>query len=239
LSEPSPGPATAALVVHAALATTLLGLCATPLQTVYRAFAGPVAFLDEVPSPAWLMPAAFGVAFVAARLFTYVVGRPLKIVWTWALVIVLTAALIGRASSDPTGAASYSDLHGAPPAVQTIEAMRRLRDLCLAAVPQGKLPSEAEMRAALAVNGRELQPSYLYRGLAHRPFHLVRLQPQDGPVEAVRADDLPGTIYVTATADLKAFWISAVVLLQEGEARHIAMLPTAEGVEVLSNVPLH
>lgn len=236
--SPSPALATAALVVHALLALLVVGLAAEPLRGLASCLRRPVCLAEEVPSPAWVAPLLFALVFVGARLWTYLRGRALPLVWTWAAVIALAATLIARAVEPDPAALAYSSIHDAPAAIQTVEALKLLKAAVTESLEKRHaVPDEAELHQALRVDGRELAPRYRYRAFGRRPFHVELVLGAPGPVEHPYPGDQAGTLYVAVSPDGQHFWLTAVVLLAERGEPTSQMLPGPEGITVLSNSP--
>ena len=231
-----PGLAVAALAVHAAVSTLLVAASAAPLAALLLALRGPVVFAEDVPSVAWLAPPLLAGGLLASRLVTFAMGRPPGVRGTWAAVIALGATLLARAL-DPHGAEhGWSNALDAPPTVQTVEALQRLKAAAVASVSAGGfVPDDAALLAAASVDGQTLRPGYVYAGLTRRDFHLVRIPEATGPVEQILPGDLAGTIYAAVSADRKRFWLTTIVLLQDNGALTGAMLPGPGGVAVVSN----
>ena len=231
-----PGLAVAALGVHAALATLVVAARAAPLAALLNARRGPVTVVDEVPSAAWLAPPLAAAILLGARLGAFALGRRAGVRGTWALVVALGATLLARAL-DPHGSEhGWTSAVDAPPTVQTVEVLQRMKAAAIAAVGAGRgVPDDAILLAAATTNGQPIRPGYVYAGLTRRDFHVVRIASATGPVDQVLPGDLAGTIYAAVSADRQRFWLSAVVLLQENGALASAMLPGPGGVAVLSN----
>jgi hypothetical protein len=234
-----PGLAAAALVVHAGLAALIVAASAEPLAALYTALRGPVSFADEVPSAAWLVPPLFAAVLLVGRLVAFVRGRPSKTVWTWAALIAFGAVLAARALEPARGAApSWTSVFDAPPTLQTVEVLQRMRDAALQGVrEQRRVPDDAALLRSATIDGRELRPGYVYTGLQQRPFRVVRVPDARAAVERVLPGDLAGTVYLAVSPDAQRFWLTAVVLLDENGRRSSEMLPGPSGVAVLTNAP--
>jgi hypothetical protein len=227
--------ATLSIGLHLLLALAVFGTSLAPALAVLRAIEGPVSFLP-VPSPLWLVASAVAVGLAGARLMALAQGRALRPTWSWAYVLAFAACLGGRALAPDVESAGYSSVHGAPPAIQTVEALQRIKGAILQAEAAGRaIPSDQELLSSLRVDGRELWPSYLYRGLTRRPFHLVRIPGASGAVTVRQAGDLAGTLYLAIDPDGSHFWLTAVILLEDHGRLISDMLPSGAGLAVLTN----
>jgi len=139
---------------------------------------------------------------------------------------------------DLTPGASWVNTLDAPPTLQTMEALKLVRDASLAGLhEQGRIPADGALLASVVVEGQELVPGYVYPGLRRRPFRLVRVPGAEAAVERVLPGDEAGTLYLATSADGRRFWLSGVVLLEENGRRTSEMLPGPKGVTVLTNAP--
>lgn len=223
------------LLVHLALALGIVAVAAEPLGKLARAFVGPVVYQHDVPSLGWLLPAAFVLAFLALRLWRFAQGRALATAWTWGACLTLGAVVLARNLTEPQPLA-YSQLADAPPAIQTSELLRRIRGQIEQSLKTGgTVPDEAALRTALVDEGREVWPGYVYRGLRRRRFVVRRLADLRGPVERPLPGDLAGTLYVAVAPDQRHYWLTAVVLIDDGGKLTSDMMPSGTGIAILSN----
>jgi hypothetical protein len=226
-----------AVLLHVGIALGIVFLCAEPVGKLLRGFAGPVSFADEVPSPAWLAPAAFALAFTGVRLASFVRGRPLPLAWTWAALAVLVAAGAGRAlQPSPDAPLAWTRLRDAPPALQTAEVLKRLRDAIDTELVAGRdVPADATLTALFRDGDAELWPSYVYAHLSRRPFKLVRVPGASGAVDRKLPGDLAGTIYLAVAPDRRHYWLTALMLLSDNGVRTSDLLPAEQGILVITN----
>ncbi|MBS2030878.1 MAG: hypothetical protein JST54_23445 [Deltaproteobacteria bacterium] len=238
MSEPRRPPTFAlpALLLHLAIVLLIVALSAQPLGRLWRAIVGPVSFSDEAASPAWLLALGFALALLVARVFSFARGRALPIRWTGAAIVAVLAVASGRALDPGPGEVAWTSVHDAPPAVQTAEVMKRVSDRIDAALVAGKdVPDDAALQPALADEKGEIRPNYFYRGLARRPFKLVRVPKASGPVDRKLPGDLAGTLYLAVAPDMRHYWLTGLVLLQDNGVRSSDLLPGPNGVMVVTN----
>jgi len=238
LSEAPRPPAFAvpALLLHLGLVLLIVALAADPLGRLWRAIVSPVSFSDEIANPAWILALMFAAVFLGARLLSFAKGRALPVRWTAFAVAVVVAVGAGRALDPGPGEIAWTGMHDAPPAVQTADVMKRLSDRIDVALEAGQdVPDDAALQAAFADEKGEIRPNYFYRGLARRPFKLVRVPKANGPVDRKLPGDLAGTVYLAVAPDMRHYWVTGLVLLQDNGVRSSDLLPGPNGVMVVTN----
>jgi len=225
-----------ALLLHLGMCLLVVAICADPLRALWKAVQGPVVQASTVPTPAWIAPPLFALVWAGRRLWRFALGRAAPLSWTWALLAVVVAAGAGRALSPGQGAAAWTSVRDAPPTVQIVELLKRLREKTDAALLAGnEVPTDAELAGSLEEGGAPLILNYRYRGLARRPARLVRVPDAHGPVDRKHSGDLAGTLYLAVAPDRRHYWLTAVVLLEDNGVESSDLLPGPNGVLVITN----